>query len=124
LAGDALLAGGHLEVTLELPLQHAVVPAGLLLLPQLDGVLRRLAPGGAVLPRRGSPLDDGALVAVALLALQVKLNALTPAQPADGTRVSRHWLLFPSSSYTRRRFGGRQPLWGIGVTSLIAVTSR
>ena len=25
---------------------------------------------------------------------------------------------------TRRRFGGRQPLWGMGVTSLIRVTSR
>src|ERR1700683_4775753 len=26
--------------------------------------------------------------------------------------------------YTRRRLGGRQPLWGIGVTSEIALTSR
>src|SRR5699024_5395003 len=26
--------------------------------------------------------------------------------------------------YTRRRLGGRQPLWGTGVTSRIAVTSR
>src|SRR5690554_5049078 len=29
----------------------------------------------------------------------------------------------PKKYYIRRRFGGRQPLWGKGVTSWIAVTS-
>ena len=29
----------------------------------------------------------------------------------------------PSRDQTRRRLGGRQPLWGIGVTSLIDFTS-
>src|SRR5512139_335794 len=34
----------------------------------------------------------------------------------------RSFFGFPS--YTRRRFGGRHPLWGIGVTSRIDFTSR
>lgn len=34
----------------------------------------------------------------------------------NATKKSRYWVY-----YTRRRFGGRQPLCGIGVTSRIVV---
>ncbi len=39
-------------------------------------------------------------------------------------RKSRFSIKWTDSHYTRRRFGGRQPLCGTGVTSRIAVTSR
>src|SRR2546423_10653562 len=64
----------------------------------------------------------------ALVALQKKFYPLTPAQLADGAGITCH--LIESSSraqvelHTRRRFGGRQPLCGIGVTSVIAVIFR
>src|ERR671936_1539768 len=33
-------------------------------------------------------------------------------------------MLIANFAYTRRFFGGRQPLWGMGVRSMMAVTSR
>ncbi len=61
-----------------------------------------------------APLDR-ALHRVALGALEEQLHALAPAEAADRSGVTRH--------QTLRRLGGRQPLWGIGVTSLIPRTS-
>src|SRR5207247_10619139 len=61
-----------------------------------------------------APLDRAAH-RVALRPLEDQLHALAPAQPADRPRVSRH--------QTLRRFGWRQPLWGMGVTSLMPTTS-
>src|ERR1019366_3692099 len=81
---------------------------------------------------------DGALFRVAAFAFEKKFHALAPALPADGTNVScqvsspylslRCGLqpmagLLPAYCYTLRFFGGRQPLCGIGVTSLMARTS-
>src|SRR5205085_5296836 len=90
---------------------------GLLLLPELREVLRTLAHAIAtVLTRRVGPALDRALHRVALRTLQEQLHLLPPAQAADRTGVPRH--------YTRLRFFGRQPLWGMGVTSLMPDTSR
>src|SRR3954453_9826708 len=104
----------------ELLLHEAVDAARLLLLAQLEQVLRALAlPVSAGLTGRVRAALDRALHRVALGALEVELHALPAAEPADGTCVTSH-LLAPQ---TRRRLGGRQPLWGTGVTSLMPVTS-
>src|SRR5699024_11212946 len=50
-------------------------------------------------------------------------NSLRVAALCDGLHILSHSFVL-LSSYTRRRFGGRQPLWGMGVTSLIMLTSR
>src|SRR5215813_12362334 len=121
LAGAAALALGHGEVTAELALQHTVDPLGLLLLAELDAVVRELRPGQPVLARGIVPPLDGALVAEAPRALEEQLDAFAPALPAGRCTISRQRSLLP---YTRRRLGGRHPLCGIGVTSRIAEISR
>ncbi len=70
LTRDALLAVGFLVQVVELLLEYAVDPAGLLLLAELGQILRALAhPVPAVLARRVGPALDGALHRVALGAL-------------------------------------------------------
>src|SRR5207248_4759158 len=64
---------------------------------------------------RVGPALDGALHRVALGALEEQLHLLAPAEAADRSGVPRH--------QTLRRLGGRQPLCGIGVTSLMPETS-
>src|SRR5262249_58346460 len=59
---------------------------------------------------------DGPLHGVALRPFEEQLHLLPPAQAADGAGVARHQTLL--------RFFGRQPLWGMGVTSLMPDTSR
>src|SRR5262249_57447374 len=87
LAGDALGAVGHREVAAELPLEHAVDPAELLLLTQLDRVLRELRTCLTMLPGRIVAALDGAFVGVAPLALQEEFQTLSPAEPARRRRV-------------------------------------
>src|SRR5690606_24516207 len=95
LAGDAAAALRFLEVAPELPLHDAVHAADLLLLAELQTVLRR-APRSLlpVLPRREVlgrlPLHDRALGAEAALTLQEELHALAAADPAHGTGVPCH----------------------------------
>src|SRR5215469_14593360 len=120
LAGTAVLAGRLFVVALELPLQDAVDPAGLLLLPDLLQVVAFLGPVPAVLARRVRPDLDRALRRVALRALQEELGLLPAAELAVRACVSSHLSLSPQ---TRRRFGGRQPLCGTGVMSWIEPTS-
>src|SRR6266571_4681376 len=120
LAGTAVLAGGLYVVAVELPLQDAVDPAGLLLLPDLRQVVAFLGPVAAVLTRRVGPDLDRALRRVALRALQEELGLLPAAELAVRACVSSHVSLSPQ---TRRRFGGRQPLCGTGVMSWIEPTS-
>src|SRR5215467_11956569 len=115
------LALGDGEVAAELALQHPVDALGLLLLAELDAVVRELRPGQSVLARRIVPPLDGALVAEAPRALEEQLDAFTPALPAGCRTISRQRSLLP---YTRRRLGGRHPLCGIGVTSRMAEISR
>src|SRR5215470_3501135 len=115
------LSLGDGEVAAELALQHPVDALGLLLLAELDAVVRELRPGQSVLARRIVPPLNGALVAEAPRALEEQLDAFAPALPAGRCTISRQRSLLP---YTRRRLGGRHPLCGIGVTSRIAEISR
>src|SRR5205085_12004941 len=100
LAGDAVLAVGLGVEVAELLLEDAVDAAGLLLLPELEHVLRLPDAPPPVLPRRVGPPLDRALHGVALWALEEQLHALPPALPAHRPRVSPH--------QTRLRLGGRQ----------------
>src|SRR5947209_2503381 len=119
LAGHALLALGPVEVLPELALEHAVNALGLLLLAQLHAEGGELAAIQAVLAGRIVAPLDRALVGEAAGAFQEQLHALAAAQAALRVTVSGHG----AAPYTRRRFGGRQPSCGMGVTSRIAVIS-
>src|SRR4051812_2830943 len=90
LTGDAGLPRGAHVVVAELLLQHAVVALGLLLLAQLDAVLRLLLASAAVVARRIGAALDAALVGEAALALQEELLPLTAALLALRTGVSSH----------------------------------
>src|ERR1051325_7100403 len=74
LTRDPLLAGGLLVHTAELLFEHAVDPAGLLLLPQLDHVLALPDAAAAVVTRGGGAALGRALHRVALGALSEKLD--------------------------------------------------
>src|SRR5215211_3705969 len=128
LTGLAGLSVGLFVVTAELLLQHAVDAAGLLLLTKLEQVLAVLGATAAVLARRVGPDLDRALRGLALAALEEQLHLLAPAHAAVGSGVTGHvkYSCFVSSvtGQTRRRFLGRQPLCGCGVTSWICPTSR
>ena len=100
----------------ELLLEHAVDAARLLLLAELEQVLAVADATTAVLAGRVRLALHRAAHGVALRALEEQLHPLATAELADGTRVTRH-------RQTLRRFGGRQPLCGIGVTSLMPTTS-
>src|SRR5947199_103118 len=109
---------GLLVVAAELLLEHAVDAGALLLLPLLQEVLAVLRAAAAVLTRRIGPDLDRALRRLALAALEEQLHLLAAATLAVRAGVTRHL------DQTLRRFGGRQPLWGTGVTSEIVPTSR
>src|SRR5262249_37110368 len=68
----------------------AVDAAELLLLAQLDRVLRELGPCLAVLPRRIVAALDRALVGIAALTFQEELQPFPPAQATNGSCVSCH----------------------------------
>src|SRR5205807_10171701 len=59
-----------------------------------------------------------------LVAFKKKFYPLTPAKFADGAGITGHLVTPPHThltGYTRRRLGGRPPLCGTGVTSVIGV---
>src|SRR3954468_7613204 len=112
LAGHALGARGVRVRVAELSLEQPVRVAHLLLLTQLLAVIGHAR--AALLPvlaGRVRTALDGAFVGEALLALEIELFAFAAAMTAL-VEVSGH-------VYTLRRFGGRHPLCGIGVTSAI-----
>src|ERR671914_370797 len=115
LARHARLPAGLGVVVAELLLQHAVVAARLLLLAQLQPVLRLTRAAAAVVAGRVVAPLDAALVRQAALALEEQLHALAAALLALGSGVPGH--------QTRLLLRGRQPLWACGVTSLIDVIS-
>src|SRR3954453_11743980 len=90
LTRDARLPAGLLVVRAELPLEHAVVAARLLLLAQLQPVLGLLRAAASVLARRVRAPLDAALVREAALALEEELDALAAALLALGTSVACH----------------------------------
>src|SRR6266536_2982347 len=115
LARDAAAPVGFLVHVPELTFEEPVDPAGLLLLSQLEQILALPDAAAPVLARRVRLALDRALHRVALRSFEEQLHALAPAELADRSGVARH--------QTRLRFGGRQPLCGIGVTSLMPATS-
>src|SRR6185436_12859776 len=123
LAGATVRLG---VVTAELLLQNAVDACSLLLLTHLQQVLAVLGPRSTVHARGIRAKLDRALRGVALGSLEEQLGLLAPAAPAVRPGVSRHKSLSPLAArgQTRRRLDGRTPLCGVGVTSLIAPTSR
>src|SRR4029079_7600109 len=90
LAGDAGALGRLLVVRPELLLQQPVEAACLLLLTELEQVLRLLDPAAAVLARRIAAALDRALVGEAALALEEQLHPLAAALLALRRTVSRH----------------------------------
>src|SRR4051794_23922225 len=90
LTRHARLAARLVVVVAELLLEHAVVAAGLLLLAQLQPVLRLLRAAATVLARRVRAPLDAALVGEAALAFQEELHALAAALLALGTSVAGH----------------------------------
>src|SRR6185503_12991411 len=94
LAGDALRLARLGERVAELALQQPVDAASLLLLAQLQAVVRLLgAPALAVLAGRIAAALERALVGEAARALQEQLHPLTPAEPASGIVINRHAIL-------------------------------
>src|SRR5581483_3347018 len=91
LAGRALVARGFLVIIFELALEHAVDAAQLLLLAQLQAVVRHAAATLAVLAGRVGALVHRAALGEALLAFQEQLAALAAAQAALGIGITRHW---------------------------------
>src|SRR5690606_37348979 len=119
----ALLAVGLFVVVAELLLEDAVDARALLLLALLQQVLALLGPVPAVLAGRVGALLDRACRRIALGSLEEQLGLFAAAPLAVRPGITCHLLLTPGPQ-TRRRLGGRQPLWGTGVTSWIVPTSR
>src|SRR5581483_12190780 len=89
LAGDAF-GGRRLFIgAAELCFQHAVNAAHLLLFAELQAVADDLLFAVlTMLPGDEIALFDGALLAVAALAFEIKFHALAPALPANGANIS------------------------------------
>src|SRR6187551_2779405 len=112
LSGRAFDLRRLLVIAAELPLEHAVHAAQLLLLAQLHAIVRE--PRTPLTGAAGRHFELALLLERLQAALQEQVRAFATGKLAGGSSVSSH-------DYTRRFFGGRQPLWGIGVTSSICV---
>src|SRR5207245_2733159 len=108
LAGDTGLASGLLVEVAKLLLQEPVDPAGLLLLPELEHVLRLPDATPAMITGRVRTPLDGALHGVAFGTLEEELHLLPAAQPADGPGVARH------QCFTLARLSSPSNLWSRG----------
>src|SRR5690606_10787119 len=115
LTGSALTAGSFLVVAAELALEHAIDTTYFLLLTQLSAVIGQTTTALAVNTRRS--FDVALRFERARATLQEEIGAFTTRQFALGTNITSHSSLSPD--YTRRFFGGRHPLCGIGVTSVM-----
>lgn len=154
--GNALLAGGVLKISPELPLQHSVHPLYLLLFAKLLSISDDLPPS-----EEAPSMFSGCVVSLFNRTLlrktagpfQEQFHPFSSAQPANRACVScqdlppktkspegisslrfesqklacnlqlKKMAILKKRPHTRRFFGGRHPLWGIGVTSLIDFTS-
>ena len=86
----------HLKVVAELTLQHAVIPLGKLLRPQLLTIFRRLlVPGLTVLAGGIGTAIQGAFAGIATLALQKQFLTFTAAELAHRTSISCHMVIPP-----------------------------
>src|SRR6266540_5926098 len=102
LTRDARALGRLRVVRAELLLEQAVVPARLLLLTQLEQVLRLLDAAAAVLARRIRAALDRALLGQAAFALEEELHALAAALLALGGAIAGHARPSASSGDGRR----------------------
>ena len=89
-AGVSLAAGGTLEIAAELPLQHAVVMLHLLLLAQVKAVVGLLVAAILVHAGRRIATLDGTFRRVAPRPLQEQLQAVAPAEAANGSDGPSH----------------------------------
>src|SRR5690606_19112234 len=114
LTATAIGLGVHLA---ELALEHAIKATNLLLFTQLHAVARQTLTGAlAMLTRRIGAALDGALVGETLFGLQKQLFAFATALTALGIEITSH---LSTPCQIRRFFGGRQPLCGMGVMSVM-----
>src|SRR5688500_9401260 len=90
LTSDTGLLVGALEVETKLALQKPVDTLHLLLFAKLNTVSKNFGAATSVLARRVVAALDRALVFETTIALEKELHTLTPAQPADGIRVTCH----------------------------------
>src|SRR5690606_14493153 len=110
-----LTTGRFFVVTAELTLEHAIDTTYFLLFTQLGAVVGQAT---AMLAMNAWRSFDVALgFERARTTLQEEIGAFTTRQFALGTNITSHSSLSPD--YTRRFFGGRHPLCGIGVTSVM-----
>ena len=121
LTSNATGSGSLVEHVAELLFENTIGVLGLLLLSEHDTILRSLATTRvAVLSRREVALRENFIGTE---------NCLTEATGDTRLRtcISCHIFLFLKIlgcvDYTLLLFGGRQPLWGSGVTSTISTTS-
>ena len=103
----------------ELTLEEAVHALDLLLLAELHPVVGEPRPALSVLPGRVGARSMPHFGTEAAVPLEEELRALCGRGGIPRRRVAPWAMKAPQ---TRRRLGGRQPLWGIGVTSRIIVT--
>jgi hypothetical protein len=74
----------------ELLFQQSVDSFDLLLFAQPDGKFREARTCLPMRTRRIVPPFNSTLVSITSLALKKELQAFTPAEPANGTKISRH----------------------------------
>src|SRR5215212_914505 len=121
----------HFVITTELSFHNAIHAASTLLGAQLAQIVRLTARAIAtttaasrtsMLTRSEVATFDRAFRSETAFAFKVKFFAFAPAQFTNRTKIFGHRLLSSKSNYTRRFFGGRQPLCGTGVISEIERT--
>ena len=122
------LLAGQLKIMSELVFKNSVVSLGLLFCAELKTVFGNLLAALAVLAGSVCSAAQSAFRTIASFAFKEELFAFAAAQSAYRACISCHVLITPpinsvNHRHTRRRLGGRHPLWGTGVTSLIIVTS-
>ena len=92
-SGDSLAAVGFLKIGAELRFEHPVDALHLLFFAELQAIAERApAAAGAVLAGREVAALDGALLLETAVSLEEQLHPFAPAQPADGSGISCHWI--------------------------------
>src|SRR5262249_5416268 len=127
LTGNTLLSRRFLEVRTKLVFENSIDPFDLLFLTKLQAVTDDLRlPVSSVLPGSEVSLLDRTRRLEATLAFEKQLHSFAAAKTTNRSCVSSQINLSllqtrsPASAVqTLRLFGGRHPLWGIGVASRI-----
>ena len=107
-------------IVAKLPFQHTIHSPQLLLFPQLQRIVGKPSLTPLPMLTRGC-VQFAFRIKWTSTTRKHEVDSFTPTEPTPRTCVSRHWSLSPKLLYTRRFFGARHPLWGMGVTSEILV---